>query len=64
MLILGERVLWRGDLLVDLLFQITQLFLLVGNLVDKLLALALHLVSCVLDWVELIEHSAQLRENI
>ena len=48
----------------DLIFKVTQVFLLVHDLVDQVLSPALHLLRRVVHWVELIEHGAKLGENV
>ena len=49
-----------SDLSADLVLKVAQVFLLVHDLVDNVLSLALHLLSSVVHWVELIEHGAKL----
>ena len=53
-----------SDLLADLFLEGTQVALPVPDLVDELCPLALHRRHRRLNWVELVEHGAQLGENI
>ena len=58
------EVVLRCYLPADLIFQVTQVFLLVRDLVDEVLSPALHLLRSVVHWIEFIAHGAKLGENV
>ena len=53
-----------GDLLADLVLEVTEFFLLVAYLHDEFIALVRHLGRGVLDGIQLVEHGAEFREDV